>query len=63
MTSVFTQLDAALCLLARAKGEEPQKEYFWHSTPNVAKMLLDGITYQIAITQEQEVPNEEPKNG
>ena len=51
--NVFTQLEAALCLLARAKGENPQKQYFYNSTPNVAKLQLDGGTYQIVLTQEE----------
>jgi hypothetical protein len=51
--NVFKQLDAALCLLARAKGENPAKQYFWNSTPNVAKLLLDGGTYQIVLTKEE----------
>ena len=50
--NVFIQLDAALCLLARSKGEAPQKQYFYHSTPNVAKLQLDGGTYQLVLTQE-----------
>jgi len=51
--NVFVQLTAALSLLARAKGEEPQKQYFFHSTPNVAKLNLDGGTYQIVLTKEE----------
>ena len=51
--AVFKQLDAALCLLARAKGENPQKQYFFHSTPSVAKLQLDGGVYQIVLTQEE----------
>ena len=51
--NVFTQLEAALCLLARAKGESPAKQYFFHSTPNVAKLQLDGGVYQIVLTREE----------
>lgn len=50
--NVFTQLEAALCLLARAKGENPQPKFFFNSTPNVAKLQLDGGTYQIVLTAE-----------
>jgi hypothetical protein len=51
--NVFTQLTAALSLLARAKGENPQKQYFFNSTANVAKLHLDGGVYQIVLTQEE----------
>ena len=51
--NVFTQLEAALCLLSRAKGENPPTKFFFHSTPNVAKLQLDGGTYQIVLTQEE----------
>ena len=54
--NVFTQLTAALSLLARAKGEEPKSQYFFNSTPNVAKLQLDGGTYQIVLTQEEPEP-------
>lgn len=59
--AVFKQLDAALCLLARAKGESPQKQYFFHSTPNVAKLQLDGGIYQLVLTQED--PEEKKETG
>lgn len=49
---VFTQLDAALCLLARAKGERPASEYFSlvpDMETDVRKLSLDGGIYSIAI--------------
>jgi len=52
VTNVFIQLTAALSLLARAKGESPQDHYFVHSTPNVAKLYLDGGVYQVVMTKE-----------
>ncbi len=51
--NVFTQLEAALCLLARAKGERPQHQYFFNSTTNVAKLQLDGGSYQVVLTQDE----------
>ena len=61
--NVFTQLTAALSLLARAKGEAPQNQYFWNSTPNVAKLLLDGGTYQVVLTKVDEEETKEPAGG
>jgi hypothetical protein len=51
---VFTQLDAALCLLARAKGESPAKQYFTATTPNVRRLRLDGAVFQIVLTHVEE---------
>ncbi len=59
VSNVFTQLDAGLCLLARAKGESPASQYFFHSTPCVAKLRLDGGVYQIVLTREE--PTEDKK--
>jgi hypothetical protein len=59
VTNVFVQLTAALSLLARAKGEEPQKQYFFHSTASVATLQLDGGVYQVVLTQDE--PTEEKK--
>ena len=59
--NVFKQLDAGLCLVARVKGENPAKQYFWHSTPSVAKLLLDGGAYQVVITKVEE--EEKPEGG
>jgi hypothetical protein len=50
INNVFTQLDAALCLLARAKGDAPQKQYFFEKTPNVRMLVLDGGAYQVVLT-------------
>jgi len=57
--NVFTQLTAALSLLARAKGEEPQKQYFFNSTANVARLQLDGGIYQVVLTQIEEEEKKE----
>jgi hypothetical protein len=51
VNNVFTQLDAALCLLARAKGEQSPKQFFFEQTPNVRKLVLDGGTFQVVLTQ------------
>jgi len=53
VNNVFTQLDAALALLARAKGSLPDPEYFHKSTESVRTLRLDGGFYQIVITQEE----------
>lgn len=61
VNNVFTQLDAALCLLARAKGETPQKQYFFESTSTVRTLVLDGGKFNIVLTQvEEEAPKEDP---
>lgn len=57
---IFSALDAALCLRARASGEQPAKQYFWHSTPNVAKLLLDGGIFQIVLTPADEEDRPKP---
>jgi hypothetical protein len=46
----FQQLDGALCIWARAKGEQPLPEYFRELTPNVRWLTLDGKTYQVVLT-------------
>lgn len=51
VNNVFTQLEAALCLLARAKGDQPGKQYFVTQTTNVRRLVLDGGVYQIVLTQ------------
>lgn len=56
--NVFTQLEAALCLLARAKGEQPARQYFYESTANVRHLLLDGGKYQIVLTKADEEGDE-----
>lgn len=48
--NVFTQLDAALCLLARAKGQQPQQTYFVEKTKNVRHLILDGGAFQVVMT-------------
>ena len=58
--NAFNQLDGALCLWARAKGEQPAAEYFVKSTVNVRKLLLDGKVYQVVITSQDE-DEEDPK--
>lgn len=48
--NAFKQLDGALCIWSRAKGEQPLKQYFHEVTPNVRRMLLDDKIYQVIIT-------------
>ncbi len=48
--NAFKQLDGALCLWARAKGETPATGYFEEVTPNVRRLLLDGKVFQIILT-------------
>ena len=43
--------------------EAPQNQYFWNSTPNVAKLLLDGGTYQVVLTKVDEEETKEPAGG
>lgn len=61
VNNIFTQLEAALCLLARAKGEAPQKKYFFTRTTNVRGLLLDNGTFQVVITEITDDP--EPSGG
>jgi len=51
VASVFLQLDAALCLLSRAKGEKPPAQYFDQRSKHVCRLTLDGHTYQLVITE------------
>jgi hypothetical protein len=57
--NVFTQLEAALCLLARAKGEVPAKAYFLKQSTNVSGLILDGGIFQVVITVPDEQTNKE----
>jgi hypothetical protein len=46
----FKQLDGALCIWARAKGETPLKQYFHQVTPNVRRVLIGETVYQMILT-------------
>jgi len=59
--NVFTQLEAALCLLARAKGETPQQVYFHASTVHVRRLLLDGKIFQVVLTDIDDEKDEDKK--
>jgi hypothetical protein len=50
VSNVYTQLEAALCLLARAKGENPAKQYFYEVTPGICRLALDGGVFQVVVT-------------
>jgi hypothetical protein len=54
VASVFLQLDAALCLLARAKGEKPQSQFFDQRSQHVCRLMLDGALFQVVITKVEE---------
>lgn len=56
--SAFEQLEGALCIWARAKGEQPLKKYFYEVMPNVRRMILDNKVYEIVLT----VVNDEKVN-
>lgn len=44
------ELEGALCIWARAKGEQPQKLYFHEVTPNVHRLLFGDKVFQLVIT-------------
>lgn len=54
--NAFNQLDAALCLRARAIGEVPLKEYFHEVTPTVRRMLIDGVVFNVVVSLSEEEP-------
>lgn len=54
----FNQLDGALCIWSRAKGETPFRQNFHEVSPNVRRMLLGDKIYQVVIT---EVKDDEEK--
>jgi glucose dehydrogenase len=41
----FKQLDGALCLWARAKGETPMKQYIHEVTPDVRRVLVGDVVF------------------
>lgn len=47
----FKQLDGALCIWARAKGETPLREYFHEVTPNSKRMLLGDKVFLVTIAE------------
>jgi hypothetical protein len=51
VNDAFKQLDGALCLWARAKGEQPANSYFRESTVSVRELTLDGVKYQVVLTK------------
>ena len=58
----YKELDGALCIWARAKGETPLKQYFHEVSPNVRRMLLNDKVYQVIVTlADDEKPSETPK--
>jgi hypothetical protein len=57
---LFKELEGALCIWARAKGESPQKVYFHEVTPNVRRLLFNDKVFQVIVTiPEDEKPTEE----
>lgn len=46
----FKQLDGALCLWARAKGENPMKQYFHEVTPIHRRMIIGDVVFDVTIT-------------
>lgn len=54
----FKQLDGALCIWARARGETPMKKYFHEVTPNVRRVIIGDTVFQMILTVPDE---EEPK--
>lgn len=46
----FKQLDGALCIWARAKGESPMKQYIHKMSNNVRRMLIGDNVFQVIIT-------------
>jgi hypothetical protein len=63
VNNAFTQLEAALCLLARAKGESPAAQYFTEKTQHVRVLTLDGAEFQVVMTsadQGEEKPKSDP---
>jgi hypothetical protein len=45
----FKQLDGALCIWARAKGEQPQKAYFHEVNPYMRRLLLGDQIFEVTI--------------
>jgi hypothetical protein len=47
----FKQIDGALCIWARAKGEQPLKQgYLTEVTPCVRRILIGDTVYQCILT-------------
>lgn len=46
----FNQLDGALCIWDRAKGESPKKQYFHEVTCNVRRVLIGDTVFQMILT-------------
>ncbi len=47
---VYKQLEGALCIWSRAKGESPQQLYFHEETPNSRRLLFGDKIYNVVIT-------------
>jgi len=46
----FKQLDGALCIWARAKGEQPLKQYFHEVTPFIRRVIIGDVVYQMILS-------------
>ncbi len=46
----FTQLDGALCIWSRAKGEQPLKQYIEEVTPNTRRVLIGDTVFVFTVT-------------
>lgn len=46
----FKQLDGALCIWARAKGETPMKQYIHEITPNVRRIIIGDTIFQVILS-------------
>lgn len=55
----FKQLEGALCIWARAKGESPMKQYFHEVTANVRRVIIGDTVFQMILTVPDET--EDPK--
>lgn len=48
------ELDGALCIWARAKGETPQKIYFHEVTPTTLRLLFNDQVFQVEISKPED---------
>lgn len=53
VNDAFRELDGALCLWARAKGETPLKQYLHEVTPTVRRVLIGDMVFIITPAKDE----------
>ena len=54
LDKAFNELDGALCIWARAKGETPLKQYVHEVTPKSRRVLIGDLVFLVTLVEDEE---------